>query len=232
MAGRCWRPQTRKGEKRRGENAERTLLLYFRNREPGPDRETALSIADYVHANSKQGRRVTSTTWNGLKKKSDAWHRQRRQERAEATRHRQENQNEASKDICWNSLVGEMKSNGLTASPVVSRTGLAEEANAMGHCVDEYWERCAAGACRIFSITKGSRRVATGEISRRRNRWKPRQTLGRKNADPGTRARQVMEKVAANYQRAWENQQKPSPHGSARGSKDGGNPPGPRPVRD
>lgn len=63
--------------------------------------------------------------------------------------------------------------NRFTLVPLVTAQELAEEGEAMNHCVATYASAVAQGHCRIYSVRRGNRRLATLEL-----RW-PNHRMGR-----------------------------------------------------
>lgn len=53
---------------------------------------------------------------------------------------------------------------GLTFVPLVEQSEILEEAQAMQNCADQYADRLAREKCRLFSIRRGTSRLATLEI--------------------------------------------------------------------
>jgi hypothetical protein len=77
------------------------------------------------------------------------------------------------------------RSAGFRFVPLRSAEELREEGDRMDHCVATYAAKAAAGACMIYSIRRGGKRVATMEIVPGRGAPVIAQLFGPGNIDPG-----------------------------------------------
>ena len=161
------------------------------------------NISDYVQATSAAGQEVKATTWNGLLKATEAWHRRLRERAME--RQWQEILSESGGTyLCWNSLVDTRQADELTITALTTEYDLYRESEALQHCVIRYGPNCAQGESRIFRISKGESHLGTGEIVLEGNTWTQRQTQGRRNHPLGQETREAMENIAEAYTEAWQ----------------------------
>lgn len=115
----------------------------------------------------------------------------------------------------WPSLVEQFTHGDYELLALTNSHALCEEAHAMHHCVDQYAERCARGAHRLFSLRlKGTNeRVATAEIVNlgyhpgkaewKGHNWTRSQVKGKYN-QPGGIPKAAMEAVEALKERYQE----------------------------
>lgn len=170
-------------------------------------------VADYTSAQAWNGDPVRSTTWNGLKKASDRWHRQLRHTKMETLWlqivARQEGRYRA-----WNSHLGEVQVGDLTLVPLRSEFDLYQEALEMQHCIIGYGEPCASGRSRIFSVRQDGARTATGEIQLTGNSWQETQTRGHRNHPAPDGLREAVVQAAELYTQAHRTAGRQDPHTS------------------
>ena len=160
--------------------------------------QAAMGVLDYIlHLLRQDENNIRSSTWNGLLKASNRWHEDIRRQQA---LNRQQPQPYQS----WHSLVGTLTSGPYTVVPLTDNVQLQEESIMMGNCVNGYTRGCLAGPSRIFSVQKGGRRVATGQITIVANKWRETQTRGWKNTDPPDEVVEAMVHTAKQYQTKWE----------------------------
>lgn len=172
----------------------------------GGQRETFRSLsdaADYVRALTLNGDPLRSTTWNGLKKASEAWHRNLGHSSADSQWQKILAESNGEQRL-WDSLLPQLEtSNGLIARCLTSEHQLYQEAKAMQHCVVGYGRDCAKGSCHIYHLAEHGKHIATGEIRRTDGRWIVAQTKATRNHEAPNRAQEAMHEVAAAYTRAW-----------------------------
>ena len=156
------------------------------------------SIIDYALNLARQGRRIESTTFNGLKKRSELWHR----EIATAPLHHQWSNILAYQDNTirtWNSLLGPTQQGSLTITPLTDEHQLYQESLAMSHCVISYGPQCADGESRIFSVSDGDRKLATAQIRLENQTWIPTQIRGPHNHPVTEQVTQAVDNLALAY---------------------------------
>ncbi len=157
---------------------------------------------DYATAQAADGRQIRSTTWNGLMKASEWWH--RRMRHAQAVDEWEEILRRTNGHYrAWNSLIGETEAGGFQVVPLTDERELHQESLDMEHCVVTYRMKCAAGRSRIFSLRSDGTKIATGEIVLGPAGWQETQTRGRRNTDPGRDAARAMRRTADLYNSAW-----------------------------
>ena len=192
------------------ENTVIALSLLFQEMDPEEEagerhRFTGLEVRDvfdYVHEMSRDnGPVIRSTTWAGLRRRSEEWHRQLQEDpinrQWKNTLAGQDNMYQA-----WHSCLGRTDMNGLTIIPLTSQKDLYEESLAMSHCVIGYGDQCASGQSRIFSIRSGDKRIATGEIRPNGRGWTESQTRGPRNHAVSNQVKEAMDTVAEMYTKA------------------------------
>ena len=159
---------------------------------------------DYCRAMNLRNRRVESRTFAGLMKRSREWHQQVTWEKLKDEWARTVEQQQGLHHA-WNSRISTpMVFEDLTVVHLGSQHDLFIESRDMRHCIHSYTDRCLSGYSRIFSVSREGRKVATGEITREGNSWKPTQTRGVMNGEPPPEAHLVMDMVAIRYSRAWD----------------------------
>ena len=159
---------------------------------------------DYCRAMNIENRRVGSTTFAGLMKRSREWHRQITWEKLQDEWTRtMKNQNGL--HHAWNSLLETpIGLDDLTVVHLGSQRDLFIESREMHHCIHSYTDRCLSGYSRIFSILRGGKKIATGEITREGQSWKATQTRGVLNGEAPREIQQAMDMVAIRYSREWD----------------------------
>ena len=181
-----------------------TLALRGGGGHPGAVRpkQQVSDVADYIRSISRQDRRTASTTWNGLLKASERWH---REQQAELARFRRENlaKRRGGRMLTWDSLLGEHEAMGFTVVPLTGELQLIEESETMLHCVADYAPQCVSGLSRLFSIRKNGCTQATAQIERGRepdsHTWRAAQTRGYRNRPAGGELLQVTRMIAERY---------------------------------
>ena len=168
-----------------------------------PDLQEALpSLRDYVNHLSSDNQQLTATTWGGLIKASDKWHRQ------DAIRQRDITWNQylqASDGhyLAWHSALPTVRVGAYTITPLTDEKQLHFEAAYMDHCVYRYGKDCASGRSRIFSISKDNSKVATTQITNHNGKWTHSQTRGKHNHQANHLLLELMqETVPLKYQQA------------------------------
>ena len=185
-------------------NQQRAAMLACRH-DNGNDvlRTIDLSNAvDYAIAMSGQGIEVRSTTFPGLMKATERWHRQFRETNIDRMWRAIVEKN-GGRYRAWNSLVGPTDANGITITPLTSEHQLLLESADMEHCVLSYGAKCAGGNSRIFNLMRKGEKTATGEIVLGPKGWTSTQVSGPRNAPPGKRETKAMRKVAKLYDTEW-----------------------------
>ena len=196
-------------------NALRAGMLLHRHMKQetgakGQDREKereTRDACDYVHYLSRRNppQELRSTTWKGLLKAADRWHRDLARARAEQVRQSLIRQRDG-RLLAWNSLVGEEKSGEQEIRPLTDEWQLLDESRLMEHCVFSYGDRCAQGSSRIFALSRSGVRTATTEIELGENgQWEPVQTRGFRNGTPGSSSLLAAQMAADRYNAAWRN---------------------------
>ena len=161
-----------------------------------------MNTTDYVRAMSAAGQRIASTTWGGLHKAQERWHRKLRE--TQMARTWQEMMGRSSGEYqCWNSLVESHQTGELTTQSLKSEYELYRESEAMEHCVIGYGTQCSKGRSRVFRIMDGEKHIGTGEISLESGQWIPVQTRGKHNHRLGREAEEAMEQTATAYNQEW-----------------------------
>ena len=146
----------------RAHNLRKTMLLLAKA-EATPAKYNVYDIMDYAKDMAHREQEVRATTWNGLQKASDQWHRELRQTPIKA-RWALILRNQQGAYMQWDSAIEKYEQNGYTIRPLTSQHGLYLESLQMEHCVIGYGQECASGDSRIFSIEKGEQKVATLEL--------------------------------------------------------------------
>jgi hypothetical protein len=113
----------------------------------------AQDVSDFVYAQHAvlPGAKIT---WQSLCRRSDAWH------RAGILAIPPE------RDVRWLALLPRHAIGDLLAIELDSGALLAEEGLEQKHCVGTYANACASGSCRVFSLRREGRRLATVELRR------------------------------------------------------------------
>ena len=158
-------------------------------------------ILDYARDVSHRGDAITATTWGGLIKASDRWHRQLRLT-PKTVQWNNILRTQDSLYRVWDSAVGEYTHEAYTVTPLLSEYDLYQESTRMDHCVIGYGDDCASGNSRIFSITKEGRNLATVELAKRTGRWKAAQVRGQYNHPVNQETQNVAQDLAKRYQKA------------------------------
>lgn len=176
-------------EQRAREAKSETLLSAILERAGGPKPQERLAklaeLADWADAQAGRFWQELPEAfgWGGLERGSDAWHVQRRQ------------QSSSGKAQSWRHMGADFldEKTGLEAIELCDTQALAEEGNAMSHCVGSYGPRCAAGERRIFSVRKNGKRLATLEIAPGGSGLRIAQLKGQCNMEPTKEAKQAAE---------------------------------------
>lgn len=148
----------------------------------------AQDVSDFVYAQHcvLPGAKIT---WQSLCRRSDAWH------RAAILAIPPE------RDVHWPALLPRHALGEFVAVELDTGVLLAEEGLEQKHCVGTYANACASGSCRVFSLRREGRRIATVELRRdSRGRWELAQVRGKCNSvisDAGVL--QAASSLAADY---------------------------------
>ena len=161
-----------------------------------------LDTTDYAKAMSAAGQRITSTTWGGLNKAQERWHRKLRETQM-ASRWQEMMSRSNGEYQCWNSLVEGHQTGEFTTQSLTSEYQLYRESEAMEHCVISYGTQCSKGRSRVFRIMDREKHIGTGEIALENGQWTPVQTRGKHNHRLGREAEEAMEQTATAYNREW-----------------------------
>lgn len=170
---------------------------------PGDPKQASLTqqvtdVWDLVIHLSQQGNYIHSKTWKRLQRRAQAWHQKLRRISAQK-RWEQALSSQNGKYLAWHSGLDAFEVDHYTVTPLDNEKMLHQESARMGHCVYSYTERCAQGASRIFSISTKDGPVATGEIVRTAEGWKPNQTKAPGNHQASRELLEVMEETARLY---------------------------------
>ena len=174
-------------------------------------------VHDYVNSQISRNQPITATTWGGLVRASDEWHRNRVHEQI-----RQQIEAEASRNEGlvrgWNSLTDarEYTTNEGTrvfVRPLTDSSELRREGLEMHHCVGSYGNQCQSGQSRIFAlrsedgtrltmeIVKNDRRYSSGEDGK----WRVNQIQGQANRETiPAEMQRLAETIRDDYQEAWD----------------------------
>ena len=185
---------------------ERVTALILRHDGSGDQRENEQQIADYVRSQTDQvhgGGPIASTTWGGLVKASDQWHRYRVHVAMRQRIEREMARNNG-KIRAWNSLIPAQEIASMKVSPLTSVLDLYQEGQEMQHCVGSYGDHCQSGRSRIFSIRGGNGVRATVDLRRDTGKWIPVQVRGVLNAKVSSEVAGIAEEIAKLYQGAWD----------------------------
>ena len=190
------------------QNARTFLVLLIREGITHHSEEVT-SARDYLQHINRKPARINSTTWRGLCKASDAWHR-------DVTRtpiietwnyiiHQQKGFYQA-----WHTALEQYNEGEYTITPLSSEYDLYQESLNMEHCVIGYGSRCAQGRSRIFSIADANgNKLATTELRPQVNTWIPVQTRGKRNHPVSENIQEIAQKVARHYQETRQEERPP-----------------------
>ena len=193
-------------QKLRLDNQHRTISLLFREsarlsrEDPGEKSQRQLArqlpgIRDYLNSRNAAQISIKSTTWRGLTRAAQAWHREMEtissQRRWQDILERRDGQY-----LAWTTPLDETSAGGLAIIPLRSEHDLYQESLAMLHCVIIYGDRCARGESCILSIREDGERVATGEINLTSEGWRESQTTTRRNHQAPSEFIQAVRKAA------------------------------------
>ena len=152
---------------------------------------------------------VTSTTWGGLVKASDQWHRD--QVHVEMQRRiGQEAERNEGKIRAWSSVVGEAETPGrgpdhvFRTTPLTDPLQLFREGREMQHCVGSYGDQCHSGRSRIFAIRGSDGEKATIELTLQGDKWVASQMKGVLNAKVSPEVARMAQRIAGDYQQGWD----------------------------
>lgn len=184
-------------------NCQTMVNLLARHRNLEEETRSVTDVADYVQALNLSGIPVRATTWRGLTKASNAWHRRAGAGLADSQWVRILAENEGTY-LNWDSLIPSFQaSNGLVMESLNSEYELYLESKRMDHCVIRYGQDCSKGTSRCYRINQGGAQVGTGEIRRTNGHWTPVQTRAKHNHLASLEAEQATLELALAYNRAW-----------------------------
>ena len=203
---RLWQNQERWGFEVWAQQKNRVLELLIpacrRAREQGEDPKELTrhiyEVRDYINA---QGQEITATTWNGLMKAQQRWHREWRWQQAE------QQMEEAIRkaggvEPRWESLIESVTIDDLEFTAITDARSLFAEGAQMDHCVGTYWERCMDGSARIFRVSQNGKVIGTTEIAKQHGTWRQTQTRGKWNGDVDQDVCQAVDTLAGRYNQA------------------------------
>ena len=200
------------------ENALTLMTLMFKETaqhgDDAPPRTFLLQTSDavdYVRSMNNEQQQVHATTWKGLIRASDRWHKTLKDRRVTIQwldlLEQQQNHYRA-----WDSAITNIAAGEYTAHALNDEHDLYQESLALHHCVVDYGDKCAQGSTRIFSIHKDSKPLATTEISFIKGEWQEAQTRGAHNGQVDNSVISAAQELAAAYNKA---QNRPSRHRSS-----------------
>ena len=166
------------------------------------------SLMDFAQDADRQGATIRARSFTGLTQRSSQWRQNVQHQTAERLMGQAKRKNPA-----WDSLLDAATVGEYTIIPLTSELDLLREGHHMRHCAATYGEKCLAGNSRLFSIRKGSQRVATIEIVLLENTWRTSQVQGRMNADPAEKTLWAAGEIAQAYTDAWRENLGKSPGG-------------------
>ena len=178
-------------------NVRRMATLLLKAAET-PDSYEVRDIADYVESASIEGTPITATTWNGLRKASERWHRQMRNRVAHEEWQRILTRYDG-RCRAWNSALDKHQDQELTITPLTTEYQLYQESMQMEHCVVTYGRRCADDNSRIFNISSNDRPVATIEVAQHAQGWAAVQTRGKQNHPVPADILAAAQRIATRY---------------------------------
>ncbi len=148
----------------------------------------AQDVSDFVYAQQAvlPGAKIT---WQSLCRRSDSWHRAAILAIA------------PERDVRWLALLPRQALGEFVALELDTGALLAEEGLEQKHCVGTYANACASGSCRVFSLRREGKRVATIELRRAsRGHWELAQVRGKCNSIISDgRILQAASRLAADY---------------------------------
>ena len=189
----------------------RTFLILLIREGITQTTEEIISARDYLqHVNHNAGR-INSTTWSGLCKASEAWHRDLRRSPIIDTWSYIIRQQQGFYQA-WNTALPEHKDGEYTITPLSSEYELYQNSLDMEHCAVIYGRSCAQGTSRIFSISDSNgNKLATTEIQPHTDTWIPTQTRGKKNHPVSDDLNAVAQRLGHHYQEVQEVQETQNP---------------------
>ena len=154
-----------------------------------------------------------STTWNGVVRQCEQWHRARN---ANSYAHYwqkilRENNGHYNG---WNSLVSEQEIDGYTAIPLTDEKSLYEESLEMSHCVATYGPKCLSGYTRLFGIYQEDEHIATAEVQYYGSRWSSAQVRGKHNHPVDQNIYRAVDELAKIYNKEWNSTPEEERHAS------------------
>jgi hypothetical protein len=146
-------------------------------------------VLDWWHHDGR-GRRLPAAqaTWTSVRRLSQQWER----------RYDEHGPSEADKHLRWESLIGATVIDGVEILPLDTAGKLAEEGEALHHCVGTYARICYSSAQRIFSLRAGELR-STLRLALDGDTWRIAEHRSFCNDLAPEPFRKVAEKVAMAY---------------------------------
>ena len=169
--------------------------------------------------------------WTWYMEKQKSWHEEeilRQRERMAAEKAKRE-EFEKNRKYAWDSLIEPFDRNGYHVVPLLKAQDLREEGEEMHHCVGSYDRTCEEGTCRIFSIQKEGKRVATLDIRKMRDiskqdenlgwRWVQQQIRGSCNIEPEDEVKRIGDFTLMKYNQAQSEYEKDYEEKKAKGEE-------------
>ena len=123
--------------------------------------------------------RLRATTWSGLLKATERWHRHLNQEWIEQEWRYITNGREQYR---WDSAIKKpIQFGDVTSVPLICEEDLYRESLEMEHCVIHYGNKCHTGESRIFSLRTGKDTLGTMELAATPTGWDLVQLRGKHN---------------------------------------------------
>ena len=161
--------------------------------------EQSQEVSDYIRNIPQEHQQpITATTWKGLVKAAQRWHREQRAISKEK-KWQKALSDKGGRYLAWDSALDPTEINGFQVTPLTDEKQLHEETDWMGHCVYTYAETCANGTSRIFSLTLNGRPAGTSQITLKTKEWTEVQTRGVNNHTPPPGSLETMQEISARY---------------------------------
>ena len=143
---------------------------------------------------------LNATTWNGLVKEQEAWHRQQRTQRRRQQR-LEELEAMDGEYVSWKSAIDQAQIDEYTFVALTDALTLHTEGDTMDHCVGSYWRSCSQGEVRIFRAQSAGQNVGTVELRNSHGAWVPGQARGYQNAGIPDSLQEAAGRLSELYQR-------------------------------
>ena len=161
-----------------------------------------MDLGDYVADRLANGEAVTATTYGGLLKAADRWHRDLRQANLEVAI-RKGLRGQEGWARTWQSHTTDLEltdDSGRTIrfQAITDEAGLMREGHEMDHCIGMYARDCWEGRTRVFRVT-GHHIRATASIGKTGGRWRVEQCRTAHNGHGDEQTIKAAATVAAAY---------------------------------